>query len=873
MLYFFEKILFFKKMTSQITSNHFSYFLDSVKSNNKNLIIRQNRLASINESNSNVNNKIHNLLLFLELHKELTIGRLEEIKKKFSNEIENNQELANRIIYLYKKISHLKLQSHLNQTVKIEIQVMPSPRSMEEWLYNLSLAIEKYPKYQLGNDLGIYDATFSTSYEWDGELIRIRLKEKKEELLQKNENQQKEELRESLLNKIDYLLNIFKPHKIVHLCVTIEEKLEINRALFFDCETAIEEGKHLCMTKQFIQSHPKEFDDLLKNSDLYVQDHGNLMLAVPKGILPQDHGYVTHSSKEKAEDCLVPWLKKPSEIFASSNQGQNIAKDLKNLLAEDSSEQGYARFIYLTGHWEEGEIAGIKEPFIPDILQVLKNKKTLFAGISSCYLGNENYCMKLTNSTNEVPFPILFLGITHLPTLSKFPMFKVLEGMQQAILGNKETDWNRTPLLIKSLLRKTAKKVLQNIYLKDPQDILNERDVYDLPSFILPSSKNIPMTITSISFRKNIVDLAKDISPKHPNKVLRWTNTSTGAKALYVFSKPILDIVLTTFPSPIFISRGANAYHLLDTLICQYSDLLALAKNTFEATRSAEVNKTFTIKKFKSIGEHLENVVIHYSPSESFVIFKKRGEAQFTKWSFEKKKNTYKWNLSNEIKLPSLEAEEIIFTALNKSQPSKALFQITTGGQCSNKHFFETLCQTFWNPISPAIKLFTTLSSKEIFEKKAFIKDSPHQTFTEFELALDEVLRIPEFEIRKETLSKAFKLAKRVGYGGPEIIRASQNPLMKAVERNQYSLIQDFIKNHPEWIYETDCQGKTVLNMLLENEEKSILLTLFYQSSIWQGEAGYWALEYATHHMDEEPNEKVKQELVALKAGTKFQPV
>lgn len=854
-----------------------------------------------------LNEKIRILSKYLDDQKEklniTDIKNLELIKEKFSKEANNEQcELIQTCISHFIRIAksnHPKPSDFLIPR-KIHIQISCAPQSLEELLSNLWLTQEYFPRYMLGNDLSVYDTAYDNLPEnTDVSIIRENLSQWHQKHQQLKNSLKTKSLFEALDAQIKWLKNTLKPIKCIQMVVLIEMDVYENGALYNEAVQAIEAQIPLVLTRQLFRYHFSAFINFSKKVDVYIQYNGNLLLILPQGRGPILYGF---SEKEFKKNSI-------KNLQYIENLYCNFAKNLNDILLNDSEDQGFYRIVYLSGHGlshslkNNSYIAGLKKSVFRKTLQILCQKNLVFLGMSSCYISGDNskyICLK----DGTLPCPMYFNGITDFVSFTENSYPKRLQEAEKSLF-KKNTVKNF--LIPNSLTLQDMEKIIGS-------STQNDFLIHNWETYLFPrKNKFVPISFYIKKGGREILNLNKVFTEHCKQKLndslkLKFSFNKTGSKAnqntikdefiidsseteniiikdqkndrlAYLFSLPTFFaklIIPKQFKIPIFLSTGGNAHHAIKEIEAPDLSLESFLTQTFcePIVDREEFNvtvepafKVFAIGKltckFLNKRISLHEVVITQSPENCCCLFKLVEKGEYILIPFKKieeLKNGSKiskrlikvrWMLAPPRKISEFEAIIQMFNHFFASTPYQKRKNLYEG---EDSQFYEALNQFFWFNKPPFIaKLFQAINQDFICLKT---KWGHIFRTTNFRSLLNEY-RIAKVErpIKQAVLKAAFLLALELGYEDKATLleEALKTPLMKAVYSNNPDLCQAVLEREKKTIDYQDMNGNTALHLaVIHHHYDAVYLLLKAGASIHikNNIAGVTALNIATAYYD-----------------------
>lgn len=610
-----------------------------------------------------------------------------------------------------------------NKEVRVVLEVAPPPKNREEFLQNLDLYTEHFPRYQFDNHLALFDTTFSFPTDLNPPIVFKKMRSELEKLKDEPTIQSNPQFAE----RIDFVLENLKPKKIVNFTIIIESKGNQDKtATLTALDSALREGAPIVLNK--------ELKDQLVKSDLerfhyaaYSQEPGDLILLIPMykttlkslgfnevGLKPMDYSPVgaDQSAEEKKAEKASP----------------GFAHDIENLLLKETEDFGFHRVVAWVGHGisatespKSAKITGLSIPDFQKGLEVLRNKNLKFLLLNSCYSGGANL------SEIKAPVPTIVQNSTEIPSFAtRNPPFTFI---QKQLYHMTRDGWVLRDLpLTESKLQMIARKVGSELETNELDIEMGKRaQMHNLPTILLPTSTaDLPQV--PVSFKSSQFLNVRDQIKQHPANDEVIDTLGPNDKGFFLFTDPVNPIKLTSEESKgrALFSRGGNAHHVITELNLPNMELQSLAEQTFNVFLEAGPIKDLSSKCF-AIGQmtckvkgkevKLENVFIMKLGDLRYVAYKNPGEGLYTFLHFKKvpgneEEEVDRWEFGEE----RLSLEKDSFNYL-----FECVMFASSSSRDKENAFYEGLNTLFWKgqpPIQSQL-LGGLFSSQNIFSRNA----------------------------------------------------------------------------------------------------------------------------------------------------------
>ena len=192
---------------------------------------------------------------------------------------------------------------------QIVLQVAPPPANRKEFEANLQSVLAHFPRYQLHNDLSVFDSTFqSRPHDWNFDLMHRNLLHafKKYEQFQVEDSSNLEALKEDIVS----LLKVPVPIQmgiIMETSPADTHRLE----MLIHLVDLISKGMPCILNRHFFQAHAKNFKlfpklNLDGDVNIYVQKEGDLCVVIPKGKSLEELGFNPDNLEKSTGQHLIP---------------------------------------------------------------------------------------------------------------------------------------------------------------------------------------------------------------------------------------------------------------------------------------------------------------------------------------------------------------------------------------------------------------------------------------------------------------------------------------------------------------------------------------------------------------------------------------
>ncbi|MBA2367512.1 MAG: ankyrin repeat domain-containing protein [Candidatus Protochlamydia sp.] len=599
------------------------------------------------------------------------------------------------------------------QMIRIIHEVSPAPKSREEMVENLRLAINK-PNNILSTSLSIFDCNIGQlPPQWSK--IAVFKKLKRQIALENNFNDDKTEANIALLKEA---LSFYKNISVVPLSIIVSlEDTPENGAMKLNLMHSLKGKIPVLTTQQLIyeilnnQIYWKILDQLLSHEagyTLYAQKQGNLVLILPPSHFPVDAGINPHEF-DKVEKSLC-------EKF-SKNPGKG-SFDLTSIFIKETEDQRFSRPIAWFGHGsssiskkEQGHIAGLSIPDFQANWDILSENGLEFLFLSSCFVGGENMS-HVTSSSGTVTCPVIIKSSSDISSYTSLDMTMHLALQLAAIkLYPTGEGLNHKARPLKQIdLKEIGSLALSDNFYKENGKLMN------MQSFILPSyNADIPHAAYSGSICLQAMDIDEEFKQLkiHHGIEHKGIVDKSEDRQLYFFSQPVAPITLINESIQAgrvgLASRGGDNFHIIDGLELPHIQLKAIIDKTLtnrahDATgekkrKESGANKLFAIQKMRcKVNEKcmlLENVIIAATDKGPFIACKAPYDRYYVINSFED---------LDRMNFTPVSADEFcqsFYPIALACAPNIEQLKINTAGRQGANDFFGRLQKLFWNDQLP----------------------------------------------------------------------------------------------------------------------------------------------------------------------------
>lgn len=759
------------------------------------------------------------IIKYIEEHKDYLrksdVKSLKSIQKKICNPV-FTEELSH-----YIRLAEANTPK-TNSIVTVEgvallLQVAPPPVTPEDLLANLALLRQYFPKYQFGNDLSVYDATYGNlPAETHNRIIREELDKV---LASCDSSKMPEALYTSLCSEVQWMKTALRPMIPVQMAIIIEQDFQENGAMLVSVEAAVKAEIPFVMTKHLLHCHLGQFEILLKPCDVYSSKAGELVLVLPQGKAPRDYGFNDQELRQLAEN-------EKDDLKQIKPQQLSLGKELDSLLLSDESDLGFYRVIHLAGHGSSkldplhggGLIANLRKKDFQETFAVLQKKNVVFLGITSCHIGGANR-EDLHLEDHSIPCLMYVRGVFDYPsTTSGRDEMLVLKRASECLF--KQDFGVRGPSIPRSLTQKDMEGIVGS---KKSNPNCN------CATYHFPKSASAPQAFYVEQEEGQILSMdqlrkAEFLKAMCKGKLESPCVVAPSVKATgYLFSEPAFAATLQIphqVRPPSLISAGGNAHHAIKEIDAKNFELEALLGASWNAAHQqieskdfsrGPAHKVFAVAKLtcKMAGQLviLRDVVISQSSEVCHCLFRKEGETGFYEIVFDfnqtfdeaalKRGSThYIWVQWKKASEKTLSEEEFLMSAYElffASRPTQLAHQE------SDQAFYDAVNVYFWEGNPPAVaQLFHSLihDVPTLSEREGQLVRS-----TAFNDHLHQWAKGADAGRKRLVLKKALEFsAQFLGFSQEHkdlIERASRSPLLEIVQsRNLTASDLELYKQH-----------------------------------------------------------------------------
>jgi ankyrin repeat protein len=801
----------------------FHHFLNELTDPSYQIKASKNSLTLVknNQQNKWSKEKLELLAAYLFSHqKELTTrdaATLDALKGRVEKEMGQKSVFVQTFFCaledLKQKIGDKNLEAPtLPPCLTIYRKVAEAPRTERDFKNNLELLVKHFPRYQLYNDLSIYNTKYtSMPPHWDVEIVYGNLINKINDYPSALSQEVKEFVKQEL-----------KPLEPVQMGILLDNS-ESNSAVFITLQHLVKENKASIVNRAFIKCHEKYIKNSSTLVDVYMpeSEEEQLCLILPKGHDPKKMGFSVKGLKKWGGQQKL----QPDDYVVSHSKDLQIKEELNKLLLEETPKKRFARIIVFNGHGlnptnkQKGVIAGLPVEEFQETLTAVKKKNLSFLYLVTCFGGGENATqVQLSNQTLPCPVYIQssFEAVSHSNLMCSY--YPVLQEAEKQLIPPNSIGHP------KSLTHAGIEKLTKMYPLEK-----NLVYTYNLPTLLLPANKSdIPKAVYGLS-RKQIVDMDHWIKiEKRKDQTIEELRIPASQEVKgYLFSNPIIPFTLVDegAETKTLLSRGGQTLHVVRGIHFPNIELADLLKNAFLFNKEENVkaNKAFFIGhltcKMEGKLATLKNVVIHQpfdSSSLSVHYIDSKGDIQ----TF-----VYSKPLTKPFKEKPISLDQylsLVYETAAKCMPSHAhLLQTSTGRHSLNDTIDALNSLFFKEQIPEKASLFSSVLQNNKKAISKFLKTFPGgitESLWIASLSLDKT-------IIQTTLKEALKFAKenkthpnaqnKEDFEKFLIILVSIDPSKPWILANQH-LIKEAVSFYPQMLsYEEN--GTHVLHLLLQN--------------------------------------------------------
>lgn len=580
--------------------------------------------------------------------------------EKVATLLKNNIDQIDRRELLYLKKLQNKLQDHppeettvliellqrATQQVNCEKLIQPAPLANEKQLLsNLKLIIDKFPQYQLGNDLAVYDVRFnplpaeSDSHQIAQKLITLK---------------QKFETNPEISSCLDMVLEHYKPQTIVQMQILLNIGEDTQNTVYHALLNSLDQKIATIVNKELFINNKKE---LIKHANrkynFYAQEKGDLLLILPKNNNPADLGFqVANCTLLNETEMLQPDFNQ--SLGARSNYAQ-FSEDIDQLLLQESPERGFHRLTALFGHGKNDKIADLELKEFQKTMEYLKNKKLAFLLIQSCYAGGKNR-MSIQTPSGLIPCAVVLKSALEKPSFHTGKEFiSAFDDASRRLFYKTKG----SPLMRKQLTKNDLKHITKKLEynrlevekiskdFQDDPELLKiflqqgrELPLANLPTALFPTTFfDIPKAFYHIPQEDAVCNLHYTLQKRgQAEGIVRDERDLHFSQSHLLLSDPIIPnkLIYTGDKTLGLFSTGGASRHLLCYLEAEMQSLEELLKYSFDV--GGEADKAYfiaTLKcRYQGQASILKNVLINSKHENKSVLFKLEGEKRYTCLNF-----------------------------------------------------------------------------------------------------------------------------------------------------------------------------------------------------------------------------------------------
>lgn len=655
--------------------------------------------------------------------------KLQRLQSKLTKQIEKTKERTELETIFAKLIETAKNPKpfislpHSNLSARICFQKAPIPETNEALLENLQLVNRHFPKYQLGQDLAVYDTRFNSSNP--GLVDFDTIQEAHDQYAMQNIM----DLSGEIIAEFESLREKLKPVQPVKIAIVLSTSYLLEKdPIFRTGIQAITSGVPL-ITSQTIFTNPDENKDHLTGNNLFRQELLQLVEKTNKQILFQKKGGLALIISKQTDLSSVGFNPEaffiPQTMAACSSFALNAAADLEDILLNDQKEIKFQRLVSFIGHGNSehedsngnkvGLIAGLPMDAFQDSLKSLKDKNLVFLYLLSCRAGGKNLKnIRLQDGT--IPCPILVSSSTE-----EVALF---------------IEWqNPFPLLDQAeALLYEAKKESRSIHLDDMAVLATKSQLFyknpkyfllNLPLSLMPTSlKDVPAPAYHLGLPDTVLNVHAFLKQQAQDKKTIDSlsfNSDQTAEIFYFLTHTVIDAKISHshLLCPRLISQGCNHQHIIKELYCPQHSLQEIALTLFNTFTDYDPSSSPSFKtlllstftcQFNGKQATLTNVIITLFPTERSIVFKH--EDQYYTLSFHapaKEMAHFIWTLDS---LYPLSEEEAIFRMYKACA-------LSSRNEEEKEQFYEATNRIFWKQQAPLLATFleSILLNRPFFEK------------------------------------------------------------------------------------------------------------------------------------------------------------
>lgn len=571
-------------------------------------------------------------------------------------------------------------------------QVCPPPVTAEEHRENFQLFLNKFPQYQLGNDLELLDVSFG-SLPKDWKLATVQAKTKEALSLH------------GLSSMQSGLLKNLTPPIPIRMGLVIEDGMVelANKAMINSAAEHIHSQVPVVTNGRMLKCYP---DHIARDLyDCYQMKEGSLCVLMPKGQDPQAFGF--------NKDLLELW---EGDVKDLPDHRLNVADDVERLLLKKSDEGVFHRLVDFCGHGlARTNVCGLPITEFQKTLGVLKESGLCFMSLLSCYAGGTNSA-SLQTEQGKIPCPIIIDG--SFETVSwqgrglDAPM--LLKNAQRKLFSDHSKGVQPKP---RSLSPNQMQQLASNLR----PEVKKE----NLPSYIMPRSEILPRTIQTAATHRGIqttADLAKTVQLRNLEHALE-KETDDNIVYLYhstehlAFTEPLVPLTVHSIYSIGLTGVRGNAHFYLNRLEIPECELRELSEDTFNAfdeTSKEQGQRCFAIGSMQCLIDNqlseVENCFLVIRPEGApygrQMFYRLPGEENYRCITYQYDEKSKSWLEESEGVVSESMAAAEIYSHLWLSRPSERYYEHATAGRYGDKEFMQAFEAAFFgNPLSEATAL------------------------------------------------------------------------------------------------------------------------------------------------------------------------
>lgn len=796
----------------------FNYFIKKLDDDSLNISSQDNKLILGKNTGSSpdlLQEKVKGVVNYICSHsvelnsKQKT--RIESIQTKLSSAIkEQDQEIQKTLQPYLNQLDtwlhspEIPLKECAVASSSIVFQIAAIPKDKQQFMENLQLVLDHFPRYQLHQDLSVFDSTFQNMpIDWNFDLLMKALDSE----FKKHAMQKPEEV--SLQAAILHLLKSPKPIKMGMLIETPNTSSAILLICFVHM---VAKGFPCIVNREFFKTRAQDFSlypslNLSTDVDIYLQKQGDLCVVIPKGKSLLEFGFNPGNLEISTGAHLIP-----------TSQPLQIATGIEQILINETEKERFFRLIEFDGHGlsdhftnsgiaQPASIAGLSKEEFQQVFAALNDKNLAFMSLGSCFSGGTN-SLSIHLPDQTVPCPIYIQSsfdtiIGKTPRIDSHDTTCILDYVEKTIFPVRK---NQDPYITEPRqLTKAHEEDLSLLW-----DVSNPAlSFMNLGTLLLPSNKaDIPKVAYTLANSEQILDVSRLYRGQTQTGGVYIEDTNLDRKA-YIFSDPIVPITLEVSSNlpVILLSRGGSTHHVIKEIIAPQQNIEDIARETFNAFNFLSrknfpetANKVFFIGHFKCrfLGAEVDlfHVVIKSTLTEREIFFQLENENQIRSISFSLEENAlYPWKINKSSILPYFDGIRAFYLAQAISTPStKALLQ-ATGGKKSEVDFIEALDEFFFTDQDKGVTVLLSAILKDHYQNS---KNAP-ETVKALNAIEQSTSSSPQaYYMRQACLINSSNIADSMGltYVRKQLEPYSYTSLMAAVKNGNLTQVQQIINAH-----------------------------------------------------------------------------